>query len=359
MKIVKQKENGYCPARWWRPLGNGKVECYLCPRYCRIPVGSHGFCVVRENHGGKLYSTVYERTTGLAVDPIEKKPLYHFYPGTQILSFGTIGCNLGCKFCQNWHISKVRHQVYLTHECTAESIVWKAREHNCIGIAYTYNEPTIFGEWVMDVARLARERGLKNVLVTNGYVSPNARRELYRDIDAVNVDLKAFTEAFYRKLTLSRLDPVLDTLRWLVHETDVWVEITTLIIPGKNDSERELDGLTKFVARELNPDVPVHFTAFHPDFKMLDHLPTPVETLFRARDIARRNGLNYVYTGNIFTSVGQKTVCRHCGKMVIHRNIYYVQKPNMKGNCCSFCGYRIPGHFGREPVHPRKQSIIL
>ncbi len=359
MKTAVRCESGYYPARWWEPLAAGKVQCKLCPRACRIPPGSHGFCVVRENRAGKLYSKVFGRTTGLAVDPIEKKPLYHFYPGTQILSFGTIGCNLGCKFCQNWHISKVRHQVYLMHEIAAESIVRKAKEHNCIGIAYTYNEPVIFGEWVMDIARLARERGLKNVLVTNGYISPVARKDLYRDIDAVNVDLKAFHKSFYRKLTLSRLEPVLDTLRWLVRETDVWVEITTLIIPGENDGDSELDSLTKFVARELNPDVPVHFTAFHPDFKMLDYLPTPVETLIRARDIAYRNGLHYVYTGNIYTSVGQKTVCHHCGKMVIHRNIYYVQKPDMKGNRCGFCGFRIPGHFGREPVHPRSQSVIV
>jgi pyruvate formate lyase activating enzyme len=343
-------------ARWWYSADRERVVCTLCPRYCRIPTGSHGFCFVRQNVEGKLYSSAYGCSTGYAVDPIEKKPLYHFYPGSQILSFGTIGCNLGCKFCQNWHISKVRGQRYVSRRDTPEKVVRMAQDHGCVGIAYTYNDPIIFGEWVMDIAALARTAGLKNVLVTNGYVSSEAREDLYRHVDAANVDLKAFTRDFYRRLTLADLEPVLETLRWLIHETDVWVEITTLLIPGENDGSKELDRLTRFIAEELHRDVPLHFTAFHPDFKLLDHPPTPVETLVRARRIALDNGLRFVYLGNVYSSVGQKTSCPNCGKQVIQRNIYYVFEPRLKGNRCGFCGTVIPGRFSSVPEQAVSQN---
>ena len=339
-------------ARWWEPQEKWRVLCTLCPRFCSIPPGSKGFCTIRRNVGGKLVNTAYGRSTGFAVDPIEKKPLYHFYPGSRIFSFGTIGCNLGCKFCQNWHMSKIQDVQYLSQFYTPEEVVQLAFDKHCIGIAYTYNDPVIFAEWVIDIAKVARRRGMKNVLVTNGYITPEAREELYRYTDAVNVDLKSFTENFYKKLTLSELEPVLDTLRWLVHHSEVWTEITTLIIPGENDSSRELDRLTQFIAQELSVDIPLHFSAFHPDFKMMDYPATSVSTLKKARTIAQNNGMRYVYLGNVLTSEGQNTICPNCDRTVINRDAYFVDEPEMVDNLCRFCYHPIPGRFdmGEKPV---------
>ncbi len=329
---------------WWEPLPDGRVLCTLCPRYCKIPVGSRGFCHIRRNINGQLITTGYGRSTGFGIDPVEKKPLYHFYPGSKVLSFGTVGCNLGCKFCQNWHISKSRQnlpeQIY-----SAVDIVEMALEHDCSGIAYTYNDPIIFGEWVLDVAAEARARGLKNILVSNGFITPDARRDIYGAVDAINVDLKAFSQEFYRHLTLASLEPVLDTLRWLVADTTVWVEITTLVIPGENDDNHQLNELTKFIARELGSEIPLHFSAFHPDFKLRDHQPTPLSTLERAARIAHANGIDYVYLGNVHSTGSRDTNCPSCGRPVIERNYYLIENNYLADDKCPHCGKRINGHF--------------
>ena len=335
----------YKIASWWQLIDNNRIECQLCPRNCKIPSGSHGFCFIRKNIDGKLYNTAYGRMNGFANDPIEKKPLYHFYPGSTIYSFGTIGCNLGCKYCQNWHMSKSVNQKYLSKKYSAQDIVKFAQSNNSIGIAYTYNDPIIFGEWVIDIAEQARHNGLKNVMVTNGYITSEARYDIFKNIDGVNVDLKAFSDQFYRKLTLSNLDPVLDTLRWLVNETNIWVEITTLIIPKQNDHPNEVRSLSKFIVEELDPCIPLHFSAFHPDFKMLDVPPTPIITLKRARDIALNEGLKFVYIGNVLNDIGQDTICPSCEKIVIKRLGYTTDLTAMNENKCAYCDTIIPGCF--------------
>ncbi len=343
--LPSEDRNPSSPAMWWEPMTGERVTCTLCPRYCNIPNHSRGFCYIRINNNGRLYTTAYGQSTGFAADPIEKKPLYHFYPGAQVLSFGTLGCNLGCKFCQNWHISKMRGENQFKSTFKPCEIIEKAQRSGCVGIAYTYNDPIIFGEWVIDLARAAHDSGLKNVMVTNGFITPSARKDIFQHIDAANVDLKGFTETFYRKLTLSHLEPVLDTLRWLVNETKVWVEITNLIIPGENDDFKGLDELTRFVGRELKPEVPLHFSAFHPDFKLWNRPATPVKTLLKAKQIAVNNGLKYVYLGNVMTSNGQDTHCPQCGLALIQRQTYHVQKQCLDGNSCPRCGTYIHGCF--------------
>jgi pyruvate formate lyase activating enzyme len=332
-------------ARWWRPLGNGKLLCYLCPRLCEIPEGKAGFCFIRKNVGGRLLSLGYGKSTGFAVDPVEKKPLNHFLPGTSVLSFGTAGCNLGCKFCQNWNISKARIDEKRSERGSPEDVVELALRTGCAGIAYTYNDPVIWAEYAIDIARVAREAGLKNVFVSAGYVTPEARPEIYRYMDATNIDLKAFTEDFYRHVTLSHLEPVKDTLVWLKHETDVWLEITTLLIPGRNDSDLEIAEECEWIAEALGPDVPLHFTAFHPDFKMVDLPSTPASTLRRAREIARRAGIRYCYVGNVHDRDGQTTFCPQCGAALIRRDWHAILSYRLIGNRCPDCALEIPGVF--------------
>ena len=332
-------------AKWWRYNTQDRVLCTLCPRYCKIPNQSHGFCYVRQNLDGVLISIAYGKSTGFAVDPIEKKPLYHFLPGSQVLIFGTIGCNLGCKFCQNWHISKLNNEKYMGKTYSPGDIIKMAVDKGCQGIAYTYNEPIIFSEWIIDIASQAREMGLKNVLVTNGYITPKARKDLFQYIDGVNVDLKSFSDTFYKKLTLSQIEPVLDTLRWLVHESDVWVEITNLLIPEENDSTIEINRLTRFIVEELSCNIPLHFSAFHPDFKMLDKPTTPLSTLKKAYTIAKDNGISYVYLGNIPTSEYKNTYCSRCKQLIIDRSHYMVIKSGIKNDKCLYCGYSIPGEY--------------
>ncbi|MFQ6673400.1 MAG: AmmeMemoRadiSam system radical SAM enzyme [Fidelibacterota bacterium] len=309
-------------AKWWDPLEGNKVLCTLCPRFCKIGDGQNGFCFIRRNEGGKLYQMGYGTSTGFAIDPIEKKPLNHFLPGTPVLSFGTAGCNLGCRFCQNWDISKARLDETRSAGATAEQVVRLALEHHCPSIAYTYNDPTIWGEWVMDIARIASEAGIKNVMVTAGYITPAAREEIYPLIDAANVDLKAFTETFYHKLAFAHLADVLDTIRWLVNETDVWIEITNLIIPGHNDTLGEVGEMVDWILDNIGDEVPVHFTAFHPDFKMMDTPPTSPDTLRRARALAMEKGLKYVYVGNVHDRRGQTTYCPNCHKSLIVRKCH-------------------------------------
>jgi pyruvate formate lyase activating enzyme len=338
-------------ARWWRPLTSGKLLCTLCPRLCEIAEGKAGFCYIRKNVGGRLLSLGYGKSTGFTVDPVEKKPLSHFLPGTAVLSFGTAGCNLGCKFCQNWDISKARLDERRSEEGSPEEIVALALRSRCSAIAYTYNDPVIWAEYAIDIAAAARAAGLKNVFVSAGYVTAEARPEIFRYMDATNIDLKAFTEDFYRHVTLSHLEPVRETLAWLRHESEVWLEITTLLIPGRNDSDREIAEECEWIVEALGPDVPLHFTAFHPDFKMTDLPRTPASTLRRARDIARRCGIRYCYVGNVHDAEGQTTFCASCGKVLIQRDWHAIVSYRLVGDRCPDCRGLVPGVF-----HPGDHS---
>jgi pyruvate formate lyase activating enzyme len=333
-------------ARYWEAAPGGKVLCTLCPRACRIGDGQDGFCFVRRNRGGRLVTAGWGTTTGFAVDPIEKKPLSHFHPGAAVLSFGTAGCNLGCRFCQNWDISKARRDEAMSEdEWTPERVVALAVRADAPGIAFTYNDPIVWTEYAVDVARAARARGLFTVAVTNGFVSPAARADLFGAMDAANVDLKAFTERFYAQATLSHLAPVLETLEWLAKETGVWVEVTNLMIPGLNDAEDETRRLAEWVVSRMGPDVPLHFSAFHPSYKMMDRPRTPAATLVRARALARAAGVRYAYTGNVHDPEGQTTRCPSCGAAVIEREGFAIVAARMRDGACARCGTRIAGRF--------------
>jgi len=332
-------------AKWWRREESGRIKCTLCPRYCILAEGQKGFCFIRENIDGTLYSTGYGRPTGFAIDPIEKKPLNHFYPGTEILSFGTAGCNLGCKFCQNWTMSKSKLDEINSLSATPEDVVALAKKNNVNSIAYTYNDPTIIGEYVIDVSKLAREEGINSVMVTAGYIDSEARKDVYKYIDATNVDLKAFTEDFYHRLTSSKLAPVLDTIKWLKNETDIWIELTTLLIPNENDTDAEIKRMSDWILENIGDEVPHHFTAFHPTFKMGNYQHTPADTLNRARDIAMNAGVKYVYTGNVHNPKAETTYCPNCKTPLIERDWHNVNSNNIvKGNCYK-CNEKIPGKF--------------
>ena len=350
------------PGRWWHRLDDGRIQCDLCPRDCRLHDGQRGACFVRQRVGDAMALTTYGRSSGFCIDPIEKKPLNHFLPGTSVLSFGTAGCNLACKFCQNWDISKSREMDTLADAATPETIAQAALTHGCPSVAFTYNDPVIFAEYAMDIADACRAVGVRSVAVTAGYMHAEPRREFYAKMDAANVDLKGFTEDFYVKLCGARLAPVLDTLVYLKHETDVWFEITTLLIPGRNDSDAELEGLSKWVARELGLDVPLHFTAFHPDYKMTDVPPTPPTTLSRARQIAQAEGLRYVYTGNVHDREGGTTYCPSCNAALIVRDWHRILKHRVTANgACGECGVAIPGVFGtfERAFGPRRIPLRL
>lgn len=342
--------DGTCLGGWWHAAEeSGRIVCDLCPRGCSLKPGDRGFCFVRENRDGQMVLSTYGRSTGFCIDPIEKKPLNHFYPGTSVLSFGTAGCNLGCKFCQNWDISKSREVERLSEFATPEMIAAAAQQWDCMSVAYTYNDPVIWAEYAIDTARACRAVGVKSVAVTAGYILPPARDVFFREMDAANVDLKAFTEEFYFKLTYSHLQPVLDTLCWLKHETDCWFEITNLVIPGENDSPDELRKMCDWVLSGVGDEVPVHFSAFHPDFRMRDKPRTPLETLLSAYDIARRQGIKYVYVGNVDEAEHQSTYCPHCGKLLIERNWYDLGAYHLRGDCCGHCGGKIAGRFLDAP----------
>jgi len=338
------------PARYWHKLDDNRLQCDLCPRFCKLHEGQQGLCFVRARQGDEIVLTTYGRSSGFCVDPIEKKPLNHFLPGTSVLSFGTAGCNLACKFCQNWDMSKSREMDTLADTATPEMLARAARDLGCRSVAYTYNDPVIFLEYAVDVAKECRKLDIKNVAVTAGYICEHPRVEFFQDMDAANVDLKAFTEDFYRKITGSHLQPVLDTLRYLKHETDVWIETTTLLIPGENDSAEEIDEMTRWVVKELGPDVPMHFTAFHPEWKMMDKPSTPPETLTRARDIAIKNGVRYAYTGNVHDKAGDSTYCHQCGTTLIGRDWYVLSDWNLTDDGhCSNCGEQCAGVFDGPP----------
>ncbi len=335
------------PGRWWHALEDGRVQCDLCPRDCKLHEGQRGFCFVRQAVGGQVEMTSYGRSSGFCVDPIEKKPLNHFFPGSSVLSFGTAGCNLGCRFCQNWDLSKARQWDRLADQASPRQIADRAVELGCGSVAFTYNDPVTWAEYAMDTADACRERGVSAVAVTAGYMRAPARADFYAKMDAANVDLKAFTEDFYDKVTFSHLAPVLETLEYVARETDTWLEVTTLLIPGLNDSEREVAELSEWMAGHLGPDVPLHFSAFHPDFKMRDVPATPLATLRRARAQAKAAGLHFVYTGNVHDAAGDATSCAKCGATLVARDWYQIldYRVTPDGRCPD-CGAPVPGRFG-------------
>jgi pyruvate formate lyase activating enzyme len=334
------------PTRYWHKLEDGRVQCDVCPRACRMHEGQRGLCFVRGVEDGEVKLYTYGRSSGFCIDPIEKKPLNHFLPGTAVLSFGTAGCNLACKFCQNWDMSKSREMDTLADRAEPATLASAARQLGCSSVAYTYNDPVIFMEYAIDVAQACHEQGIRSVAVTAGYICSEPRQELYRYMDAANVDLKGFTDRFYRKVCGGELGAVLETLQYLRHETQVWLEITTLLIPDENDSDAEIEQLTKWVADQLGADVPLHFTAFHPDWKMLDTPHTPPATLTRARNIALGNGLRYVYTGNVHDTAGSSTYCSGCGVRLIERDWYELGEWRLDARgACTSCGTQLPGVF--------------
>jgi pyruvate formate lyase activating enzyme len=350
------------PTKYWHRLDDGRIQCDVCPRACKLREGQQGLCFVRAREGDEIVLTTYGRSSGFCVDPIEKKPLNHFLPGTAVLSFGTAGCNLSCRFCQNWDISKSRELDTLADAASPEAIAEAAAQLGCSSVAFTYNDPVIFLEYAIDVADACRERGLKAVAVTAGYICAEPRVELYEHMDAANVDLKGFTEQFYRDTCAGHLEPVLETLEYLKHETDVWFELTNLLIPGLNDSDGEIDGMTSWVVDRLGPDVPMHFTAFHPDYKLLDRPPTPPATLTRARSIALANGVRHAYTGNVHDAEGGSTYCAGCGARVIERDWYQLGAYLITADGrCERCGTPVPGAFAGAPGSwgPRRVPVRL
>jgi len=339
--------NEHFPGRYWHALDDDSIQCDVCPRDCKLHEGQRGLCFVRRREGDQIVLTTYGRSSGFCIDPVEKKPLNHFYPGSSVLSFGTAGCNLACKFCQNWDISKSREFDRLCDQASPEAIANAALQWDCKSVAFTYNDPVIFLEYAVDVASSCHELDIKTVAVTAGYIRPEARKEFFSHMDAANIDLKAFSDNFYHKLCAGHLQPVLDTLVYLKHETDVWFEITTLLIPGENDSVEELTAMCDWIASNLGVDVPLHFTAFHPDWKMKDVDATPPAILTRARAIALRAGLHYVYTGNVHDEIGGTTFCPGCKSRVIKRDWYDLSEYRLSDKgACMVCGANIPGHFG-------------
>jgi len=350
MDVPITRDSSVVSTRYWHELEDGRVQCDLCPRFCKLREGQRGLCFVRGCLDGEVVLTTYGRSSCFCVDPIEKKPLNHFFPGTPVLSFGTAGCNLACRFCQNWDISKSRQFDTLADQAAPETIARAARELGCRSVAFTYNDPVIFHEYAIDVAQACHELDIQTVAVTAGEVCAEPREEFYRHMDAANVDLKAFTESFYREICGSHLQPVLETLVYLQHETDVWFEITTLLIPGENDSPEEIDAMSRWVVDQLGRDVPMHFTAFHPDWKMMDRPPTPHQTLSGARRIAMGNGVRYVYTGNVHDHQGGSTYCHECGERLIGRDWYVLNDWRLtEDGSCRACGTPCPGRLSSTP----------
>ncbi|HEY7384776.1 MAG TPA: AmmeMemoRadiSam system radical SAM enzyme [Beijerinckiaceae bacterium] len=346
---MEQQSEGV-PGRYWRALEDGRIQCEVCPRLCKLHEGQRGLCFVRARRDNQIVLTTYGRSSGFCVDPIEKKPLNHFLPGTPVLSFGTAGCNLACKFCQNWDISKARALDRLQDLASPEAIAEAAVRSGCRSVAFTYNDPVIFLEYALDVADACRDRGVKTVAVSAGYICAEPRVEFFSKMDAANIDLKAFTDRFYKGLCSARLAPVLETLEYLRHETGVWFEITTLLIPGENDAPAEIEALSRWVMQRLGPDVPLHFTAFHPDWKMLDKPPTPPATLGMARRIAGEVGLRYVFTGNTHDPAGQASYCHGCGAMLVGRDWYDLTAWNLTDDGrCRACGMQCSGVFDGAP----------
>jgi len=349
------------PTTYWHQTDDGRIQCDVCPRACKLKEGQRGLCFVRACENQQIVLTTYGRSSGFCIDPVEKKPLNHFLPGTPVLSFGTAGCNLACKFCQNWDMSKSREMDTLADAATPEMIALAAEKYACRSIAYTYNDPVIFLEYAVDIAQACKEKDIKSIAVTAGYIEEKPRELLFSHMDATNVDLKSFSEKFYWKVTGGHLQAVLETLEYIYAETDVWLEITNLMIPGENDSDKEIHEMTQWIVEKLGPDVPLHFSAFHPDWKMMQTPATPAATLIRARDIAQKNGIHYAYTGNVHHVDGDTTYCRHCGSTLIVRDWYEITSWQMQeaGRCVS-CGEScegvfeaLPGQWGRKRLPVR------
>ena len=336
--------------RYWHRLDDGRIQCDVCPRRCRLHEGQRGMCFVRARQADQVVLTSYGRSSGFCVDPIEKKPLNHFLPGSAVLSFGTAGCNLACRFCQNWDMSKSREMDTLMDAASPEGLAEAAERLGCRSVAFTYNDPVIFMEYAIDTAQACHARGIKSVAVTAGYMCEEPRREFYSHMDAANVDLKAFTESFYSRVCAGHLHDVLDTLVYLKRETDVWFEITTLLIPGENDSDAEIERECAWVVDHLGIDVPIHFTAFHPDWKMRDKPRTPASTLRRARQMAVEHGIRYAYVGNVHDPDGDSTYCHGCGGTLIGRDRYEILSWNLTADGrCGQCGERCAGVFEGSP----------
>jgi len=359
-KKPKPDNHGKRATQYWRKLDDGRVQCEVCPRFCKLRNGQQGLCFVRACENDQIVLTTYGRSSGFCIDPIEKKPLNHFLPGTPVLSFGTAGCNLACKFCQNWDMSKSREMDKLADEASPRKLAEVAEKTGCKSIAFTYNDPVIFLEYAVDAALAAREKQIKSVAVTAGYVCPEPRAKFFEHMDAANVDLKAFNEGFYHKICGGHLTPVLETLKYLKHETSVWLEVTTLLIPGENDSSGELEAMTQWIVENLGANVPLHFSAFHPDYRMLSHPNTSVETLSRARDIAISAGLHYVYTVNVHDSPGGSTYCPNCATRLIERDWYQLGEWALDGqSCCKRCGTWIAGVFEELPGTWGRQRQVV
>jgi pyruvate formate lyase activating enzyme len=348
-QVATETGPGSDAGRYWHKLRDGRLQCDLCPRFCKLREGQRGLCFVRARTNNEIVLTTYGRSSGFCVDPIEKKPLNHFLPGSSVLSFGTAGCNLACKFCQNWDISKSREFDRMQDSASPEAIAAAALEAGCRSVAFTYNDPVIFLEYAVDAAEACHERDVRAVAVTAGYITEQPREAFFRHMDAANLDLKAFTERFYWKVCGGHLGPVLDTLRYLKQETDVWFELTNLLIPGENDSAAEIEEMTQWIMENLGPDVPLHFSAFHPDWKMMDKPGTPLQTLLRSREIALKNGLHYVYTGNVHDFKGSSTYCHDCGEILVGRDWYELSTWNLNTDgqpaVCGSCGTSVPGVF--------------
>ncbi|MFP4458942.1 MAG: AmmeMemoRadiSam system radical SAM enzyme [Candidatus Zixiibacteriota bacterium] len=329
-------------AMWYEKLDENQVQCHLCPWNCIIDEGRRGICGVRANVDGKLVSLVYGKIASLNIDPIEKKPIFHLMPGSRALSVATVGCNLGCLFCQNWTLSQALPEESRHADLSPESLVQKAIETNSQSIAYTYSEPTIFYEYMYDAAKIAHDNGIKNIMVTCGYINEEPLRELCKYIDAANVDLKGFSQDFYSEYTRAQLEPVKRTLK-IMDEEGVMVEVTNLIVPGANDSPEEIRVLCEFVHDSLGADTPLHFSRFHPNYKLKDRPPTPASKLNQAYEIAKETGLEYVYIGNMHGAGGENTICPSCGKTIIKRRGYMILEKKITDGKCDFCGHEQHG----------------
>lgn len=350
----------FYPTKYWHQLSDGRVQCDICPRQCKLNEGQQGFCFVRARKNNQIVLTTFGRSSGFCIDPIEKKPLFHFLPGSSALSFGTVGCNLMCQFCQNWDISKSKEMNRLASIAMPEAIARAAKYYNCSSVAYTYNDPVTFLEYVIETAKACHKENIKSVAITAGYINPEPLKELATHMDVIKVDLKAFTESFYDRISGGHLQPVLNTISYIKQKTPVWLELVTLLIPGENDSDNELDLMTQWIVNNVGPDVPLHFSAFFPEWKMLDKEPTPLETLIRARTIAMKNGLKYVYTGNLNYDEGSNTYCPQCHRCIIKRILYVIDDYRItpEGNC-QFCGAHCPGIFNRKQATWNGESVPI
>lgn len=330
--------------KYQNTLNDNKIQCTICPRKCKLSEGQRGFCQIRQNLEGNVVLTSYGYNTGLSVDPIEKKPLYHFYPGSRVLSFGTLGCNMGCQFCQNWHISKSKADPRI-NQTDPQKIAELAQKLGCKSVAFTYNDPVIFFEYAIDTAKICRDMGIKTVAVTAGYISPEPRKEFFAHMDATNIDLKGFNEEFYKRNCLAKLGPILETIKYVKNETNCWLELTTLLIEGENDSDEEITKECSWIVENLGVDVPLHFSAFYPAYKFMDRRPTSLAILLRAYNIAKKAGIRYVYTGNTLDRETSTTYCHSCSKPVIIRDGYSLGDCNLEKNHCKFCGSKCAGVF--------------